>query len=87
MNQLPTKRENEQAAAVPEELEFNSTRPLQGDFYGEYDDNGVDLSLIRYMLRLSTLERLTQMEQYARDTLTLGEYGRRHREAKTGPDH
>jgi hypothetical protein len=51
--------------------------------YGEYDKNGVDLSLIRYMLRMTPLERLIVMEQHARDNSTLLEYGRRHRETKT----
>lgn len=50
--------------------------------YGEYDASGVDVSLLRYLLSLSPLERLTLMEQHARDTLILFEYGRRHREAK-----
>jgi hypothetical protein len=54
--------------------------------YGEYDEAGVDLSLLRYMLGLSPLERLIRMEQHARDTLTLYEYGQRHREAKTSRD-
>ena len=52
------------------------------DFYGAYDDNGVDVSLLRYMLSLSPLQRLTVMEKSARDTRILHEYGRRHREAK-----
>jgi hypothetical protein len=50
---------------------------------GEYDENGVDVSLIRYVLGLSPVERLSVMERHAQDTLTLMEYGRRHREAKT----
>ena len=86
MNQIATNHPIAQAVATSEKLGVNSTGPPQGEFYGEYDDNGVDVSLIRSMLRLSPLERLAQMEQYARDTQTLGEYGRRHREAKTGPD-
>jgi hypothetical protein len=53
---------------------------------GEYDEAGVDLSLLRYMLELSPLERLTRMEQHARDTQVLYEYGRRHREAQAGTD-
>jgi hypothetical protein len=56
------------------------------DYYGEYDANGVDLSLLRYLLQLSPLERLTLMERHARDTQTLYEYGRRHREAQAGRD-
>lgn len=60
--------------------------PPQSDYYGEYDSNGVDLSLIRYMLRKTPLERLILMEQHARDTQVLFEYGRRHRETQTGSD-
>jgi hypothetical protein len=54
--------------------------------YGEYDESGVDLSLLRYMLALSPLERLQRMEAHARDTQILLEYGRRHREAKAAAD-
>ena len=54
-----------------------------GPFYGEYDENGVDLSLLRWMLRLSPLERLQVMERAARDTQILNEYGRRNREASS----
>ena len=60
--------------------------PPQEDFYGEYDENGVDLSLLRYMLRLSPVDRLKVMDKHARDTQMLYDYGRRHREAKTAPD-
>jgi hypothetical protein len=52
----------------------------------EYDEAGVDLSLLRYMLELSPLERLRHMERHARDTRMLYEYGRRHREAQAGTD-
>src|SRR5687768_14193536 len=50
--------------------------------YGEYDEQGVDLSLLRWMLGLSPLERLIQMERYAHDTELILEYGRRHRQAQ-----
>ena len=53
-----------------------------GPFCGEYNEDGVDLSLLRHMLSLSPLERLQVMEQHARDTLILYEYGRKHREAE-----
>jgi hypothetical protein len=56
--------------------------PASPLYYGEYDEAGVDLSLLRYMLRLSPLERLVLMEQHARDTRLLYEYGQRHREAQ-----
>jgi len=56
--------------------------PPPPDCYGDYDENGVDVSLIQYMLRRTPLERLVLMEQHARDTQVLFEYGRRHRETK-----
>lgn len=46
--------------------------------FGPYDANGVDLSLLKYTLSLSPLERLVRMEQAARDTRLLNEYGRQH---------
>jgi len=64
-----------------------SPKPPSANDYGEQDENGVDLSLLRYMLRLSPLERLRVMERHARDTELLYEYGRRHREAKAAGDH
>ena len=49
-----------------------------------HDESGVDLSLIRYVLQLSPIERLRMMERAARDTRKLNEYGRRSR--RTSPD-
>jgi hypothetical protein len=54
--------------------------------YGQQDQTGVDLSLLRQLLRLSPLERLQRAEEHARDMLILYEYGKRHREAKAGSD-
>lgn len=51
--------------------------------YGEQDENGVDLTLIRYMLSLPTSERLRKMDEFAEGTLRLFEIGRRHREKQT----
>jgi hypothetical protein len=65
----------------------DQTDPASPRYYGEYDEAGVDLSLLRYMLGLSPLERLVRMEQHARDTQMLYEYGQRHREAKASQDH
>ena len=53
-------------------------------WYGEYDSAGVDLSLLRYLLQLSPLERLRLMDQHARDSSLLEEYGRRRRETQAG---
>jgi hypothetical protein len=47
-------------------------------------DSGVDRTLLQWMLGLSPLERLQWMEQHARDTEKLLEYGRRHRQAAAG---
>jgi hypothetical protein len=61
-------------------------KPIQpGEFfgphyYGEQDENGIDLSLIRENLKLTPLERIIRGEEYADETLGLQEYGRRHRE-------
>lgn len=46
--------------------------------YGEQDENGIDLSLIRENLKLTPLERMLKAEEAERDTLMLIEYGRRH---------
>jgi hypothetical protein len=75
-------------AALPKPSRLEARPPTASSAaagsYGEYDENGVDLSLLRYLLQLSPLERLRRMEQHARDTLILYEYGRRHREAAAG---
>ena len=66
---------------------FPKDRSLGGaQFAGVYDENGVDLSLIRSVLALSPLERLRLMERNAHQTRVLNEYGRRHREARAGSD-
>jgi hypothetical protein len=61
---------------IPESRWF-STDPL---WYGEQDENGVDLSLIRENLKLSPEERLIRGDRARYSTLTLMEHGRRHRE-------
>jgi hypothetical protein len=63
-------------------LEDLLTRPPKVQAYGEYDENGVDVSLLRYMLSLSPLERVQLMDRAAREALLLMEHGRRHREAQ-----
>jgi hypothetical protein len=50
------------------------------DWYGEQDENGIDLSLIRENLKLSPLERIRRGENAMDEALMLLEYGRRHRE-------
>jgi len=49
---------------------------------GGYDDQGVDLSLLRWTLSLTPLQRLEQMERAARDTRVLNELGERNRQAR-----
>ena len=48
--------------------------------YGEQDDNGIDVSLIRDNLKLSPLERIRRGDAARRQALWLMEHGRRHRE-------
>jgi hypothetical protein len=55
--------------------------------YGDQDENGVDLSLIRYMLGLTPRQRVLQMSKACRDSYWLYECGRRHREARLAQDH
>ena len=47
--------------------------------FGEQDENGIDLSLIRENLKLTPLERIRKADSARRQTLKLLEYGRRHR--------
>jgi hypothetical protein len=49
-------------------------------WYGEQDENRVDLSLIRSNLMLSPEERLLRGDRARRNALELLEYGRRQRE-------
>lgn len=48
--------------------------------YGEQDENGIDLSLIRENLKLTPWERACRADDARHNALTLLEYGRRHRE-------
>ena len=50
--------------------------------YGEQDENGVDLSLIRMNLHLTATERLRRGDRARRDALRMLEYGRRNREKR-----
>ena len=54
-------------------------KPKQGDsdWYGEQDENGVDLSLIRRLLTLTPLERARLADKMRRDTLRLREHAQR----------
>jgi len=55
--------------------------------YGEQDENGVDLSLIRENLKLTPTERVRRADQMRRQALRLMEYGRRQREESVRANH
>ena len=55
--------------------------------YGEQDENGIDLSLIRENLRLTPLERIRKADVARRQTLKLIEYGKQHRRNAVRTDH
>lgn len=61
----------------------DSTEPKRyfgPDYYGEQDENGIDLSLIRANLKLTPLERIRRGDAARRQALMLLDHGRRHRE-------
>ena len=60
-----------------EEYLKNLQNPL---WYGEQDENGVDLSLIRANLKLSPQERLVRGDRALEEALRLLDYGRQQRE-------
>jgi hypothetical protein len=49
-------------------------------WYGEQDENGVDLSLIRSILELTPTQRIRRSDLARRDALRLREYGKLHRQ-------
>ncbi len=55
-------------------------------YYGEQDENGIDLSLIRENLRLTLLERVRKHEAARLQMLKLLEYGRQFREKRDRAD-
>ena len=54
-------------------------------WYGEQDENGVDLSLIRENLKLTPEERLLRGDHARENALELLEYGRRNRQRLKKP--
>jgi hypothetical protein len=60
------------------------TDPRSPLWYGEQDENGIDLSLIRAALKLSPKERLRRGDKARRDALRLMQYGRRQRDRNAG---
>jgi len=61
-----------------------SGRFLGPGYYGEQDENGVDLSVIRENLKLTPLERIRRADAARRQALLPLEYGRRSRENRDG---
>jgi hypothetical protein len=59
-----------------EDVLIASTRSVQ-TAYGEQDENGTDLSLIRELLRLSPAERLRRGDEATTDALRLRTHARR----------
>ncbi len=53
------------------------TRPTPNPDFPNYDENGVDLSLIRLNLRLTPVERLRQCDRAARGVRRLHELARK----------
>ncbi len=45
-------------------------------YYGEYSESGVDISLIKYLLSLSPMERVRLMERRAREISWIRENAR-----------
>jgi hypothetical protein len=56
------------------------TPPPSNLYYGEQDENGIDISLIRENLRLSPLERIRRGNRAREQALRLLEYGRLNRQ-------
>ena len=61
---------------VEDDEPITSTRSIQTP-YGEQDENGTDLSLIRMLLAMSPQERLRQMDAATTDMLYLRKHARR----------
>ena len=59
-----------------EDARITSTRSILTP-YGEQDENGTDLSLIRELLRLSAAERLRRGDEATTDALRLRTHARR----------
>lgn len=65
---------------------ISSTRSIHTP-YGEQDENGTDLSLIRWLLTLSPAERLMWGDRARDDALRLQEFGRRQRQSERTENH
>ena len=60
---------------------ITSTRSIMTP-YGEQDENGTDLSLIRHLLTLTPAERLLEGDRARENARFLRELGRRRREER-----
>jgi hypothetical protein len=58
------------------DLPITSTRSIETP-YGEQDENGTDLSLIRWLMSLSPQERLRRMDEATTSALWLRTHARR----------
>jgi hypothetical protein len=56
---------------------MSDASPKDWTFESNYNEDGVDMTLIAHMLSLSPLERLQLMERHARDIKWLNENARR----------
>lgn len=88
MSHISDDRGNDRAFANRLEFRIMSSLPdpiakyCGPHYYGEQDENGTDLSLIRENLRLSPMERVRKADMARRQTLVLMEYARRNREER-----
>ena len=64
------------------DLPITSTQRIQTP-YGEQDENGTDLSLIRDLMAMTPQERLRQMDQATTSALRLRQHARRIETDKT----
>jgi len=67
-------------STMPPELPPGYGRYFGPNYYGEQDENGIDLSLIRENLKRSPLERIRRAAAAECEVRLLLEVGRRHRE-------
>jgi hypothetical protein len=58
--------------------------PRNFQYYGEYSESGVDISLIKYLLSLPPIERVQLMERRARETSWIRENARPVTKARPG---
>jgi hypothetical protein len=67
------------------DLPITSTRSIQTP-YGEQDENGTDLSLIRSLLAMTPLERVRAGDRARRSAVWLRQHARRQPQERSGTD-